>query len=279
VIVLRPIPSRRAAIGAVAAVIVASLALVGCASRVDPVAAPDANDAAPAANDAGPATGVPSPAASTGLAGAGPGRPLRLVTLGDTYTSGYPLGPQYSWPAQLVRALEPEIDLTLAGNLAAQGQTSENVIAEQLWDLPGRRPEVVTIQVGANDIISPDIDLADYRANIGTILDALLDAVPASRIFAISTPDYTLTPRGGAYGDPESVRAEIRDANAILADEAEDRGIAFIDISPVSDRVIEDPTLVAADGLSPSAKQYAGWVELIAPRMRAALHDVARSQG
>jgi hypothetical protein len=44
----------------------------------------------------------------------------------------------------------------------------------------------------------------------------------------------------------------------------------------VSDRVTDDPTLVGADGLSPSAKQYAGWVELIAPRMRVALRDAPR---
>ena len=228
--------------------LVAWLALAGCASTADQLAVPVASDGAVATAQA---------SAAAGRVG-----PLRLVTLGDTYTSGYPLGPQYSWPAQLVRALEPEIALTLAGNLAAQGQTSANVIAEQLWDVPGRRPEVVTIQVGANDIISPDIDLADYRTNIATILDALLDTVPAGRIFAVSTPDYTLTPHGGDYGTREAVRDEVHEANAILADEAERRGIAFIDISPVSDRVADDPTLVAADGLYPSAKQYAGWVEL-----------------
>jgi lysophospholipase L1-like esterase len=247
-----------------------------------PAGAATARSAAETARSAAPAaTTVPAAAtaplvANAPAAGAVRGGPLRLVTLGDTYTSGYPLGPQYSWPAQLVRALEPEIVLTLAGNLAAQGQTSANVIAEQLWDLPGRRPQVVTIQVGANDIISPDIDLADYRTNIGTILDELLDVVPAGRIFAISTPDFTLTPHGGDFGSRTMVRGEIREANAILADEAERRGIAFIEIAPVSDRVTQDPTLVGADGLSPSAKQYAGWVELIAPRLRAALRDSSR---
>jgi lysophospholipase L1-like esterase len=266
VTVLRPIPSRHAAL---LVMLVAGLALAACASTADQVVAPAPSEGPAATVGASPATTAPP-------AGAGRSGPLRLVTLGDTYTSGYPLGPQYSWPAQLVRALEPEIALTLAGNLAAQGQTSANVIAEQLWDVPGRRPGVVTIQVGANDIISPDIDLGDYRTNIATILDALLDTVPAGRIFAVSTPDYTLTPHGGDYGAREAVRDEIREANAILADEAERRGIAFIDISPVSDRVADDPTLVAADGLYPSAKQYAGWVELIAPRMRVALRDAPR---
>ena len=227
--VLRTLLSCRAIF---ASGLVGLVSLVGCAGSAEPSASPTPSELKTVS--ASPA--VPSPAIRVDGS-----RPLRLVTLGDTYTSGWPLGPQYSWPAQLVRALEPQVGLTLAGNLAGQGQTSANVISEQLVDLPGWRPQVVTIQVGANDIISPDIDLDDYRANVRTILDAVLETVPAGRIFAIGTPDYTLTPHGGDFGDRETVRAEIREANTILADEAAQRAIAFIDISPVSDRVSEDP--------------------------------------
>jgi lysophospholipase L1-like esterase len=161
--------------------------------------------------------------------------------------------------------------MTLSRNLAAQGQTSEDVITDQLGAVPELRPHLVTLQVGANDTISPDTDLDEYRANIGTILDALLEDVPAGRIFAVTTPDYTLTEGGGDFGSREAQREEIRAANEILAEETASRAITLIDISPVSDRVAEDPTLVGSDGLYPSAKQYAGWVELIAPPIRAAL--------
>jgi lysophospholipase L1-like esterase len=257
---LRP---RHAAIGAS---LVAWVALAACAGTGAPPTAPLPSVLVV----------LPSPLVTTAPAQPRDGELLRLVTLGDTYTSGWPLGPRYSWPSLLIRALEPDIAMTLAGNLAAQGQTSANVIADQLWDVPGRRPQVVTLQVGANDIISPDIDLDDYRTNIALILDALLETVPASRIFAVSTPDYTLTAHGGDFGDRATIRSEIREANGILAEEAREREITYIDIAPVSDRVAADPTLVWIDGISPSAKQYAGWVELIAPRIRSALSDPAR---
>ena len=65
------------------------------------------------------------------------------------------------------------------------------------------------------------------------------------------------------------VTGEVEALNDITV-AAEERGIVVVDISPVSDRVTEDRTLVV-DGLHPSGKQYAGWVELIAPRMLSAL--------
>jgi lysophospholipase L1-like esterase len=252
----------RAGVTAALAAFLVLAALAGCSSVAAPTPAPSAD--APSASLAAPSA-TPAPVAAVDA--------FRLVTLGDSYTSGSGLRPQDSWPVQLVRTLGPAIPMTLSRNLAAQGHTSENVITDQLGAVPEIRPHVITIQVGANDTISPDIDLAEYRANIGTILDALLDEVPAERIFAVSTPDYTLTARGGDFGRREVQRAEIDEANAILAQETSNRGIALIDISSVSDRVTEDPTLVAPDGLYPSAKQYAGWVELIAPPIRAALED------
>jgi acyl-CoA thioesterase I len=249
----------------IGACLAAWVVLAGCSSAAAP---------APASSDVD-APGSASPASTSevpGQATVAVPDTYRLVTLGDSYTIGVQVRPQDTWPAQLVRTLGSSIPMTLSRNLAGQGQTSENVITDQLSAVPELRPHLVTIQVGANDTISPDIDLDEYRANIATILDALLEDVPASRIFAVSTPDYTLTPRGGDFGSREAQQEEIHGVNAILAEETEARGITFIDIAPVSDRVAEDPTLiVASDGLYPSAKQYSGWVELIAPPIRAAL--------
>ena len=198
-------------------------------------------------------------------------RPLRYVALGDSYTLGARVRLQDNWPNQLVRALDGEIPMVVTANLAQSGRTSQDVIDEQLWVLRTLRPELVSLLVGANDVIAPEVGPDDYRANVATILDALLAELPAQRIFVVTTPDHTLTPRGGDYGDPVVQRAGIAEANAILGEEAASRGIHVIDIGPISSRVADDPSLVAPDGLHPSAKQFAGWVEIIAPQVRALL--------
>lgn len=200
--------------------------------------------------------------------------PVRYVALGDGYVAGTGTSAprRDSWPAQLAQAMAGgQVRLELVDNLAENGQTSQDVLRVQLPQVAALAPDVVTLQVGVNDIIARDISLDDYRANLARILDALLELLPAGRIFVITTPDHTLTERGGDYGPREAGRADVVASNAILAELASERGIAVIDIASVNERAAGDPSLVTGTGPYPSAKQYAGWVEVIGPRVRRAL--------
>jgi lysophospholipase L1-like esterase len=162
------------------------------------------------------------------------------------------------------------VAVELTTNLAEVGRTSQDVIDEQVELVAAYRPNVVTLQIGANDALS-DISLEEYRVSVASILDALLAVVPAHRVFVVTTPDFTLTERGGALAEIGSLSAPVAEFNAIISAEAGSRAISVIDISPISGRVKEDPSLVSSNGQDPSEKQYAGWVELIAPAVRSAL--------
>jgi len=221
-----------------------------------------------------PPSGASAPPASV--------RVLRYVALGDSYPAGTGLeriGER--WPNQLVRALRPETELDLVANLAVAGASTFEVLDAQLPALDGLDAELVTLQVGVNDVVR-DVPLATYRANLERILDGapaadgepavtgLLARLPPDRIVLVETPDYTLAPRGADYRRPGDADA-IAQANAALRAVAAARGIAVVSIAPIADLVSGDPTLVASDGLHPSGKQHAGWVELIAPVVRGLL--------
>ena len=205
-----------------------------------------------------------SPGPSTGSA-------LRYVALGDSYTIGTSAPESDRWPNQLVVAIDagpaPAPRLELAGNLAVNGRTSGDVIRDQLPALDRLAPEFVTLLIGVNDVVQ-GVPEATYRANVGTILDHLLGRLPVGRVLVVTTPDYTVTPAGANYGDPAAQRAAIVRNNAILTDVAGSRGIAVVDIVDLSERAGGDRTLVASDGLHPSGRQYALWVERIAPVVR-----------
>lgn len=192
--------------------------------------------------------------------------PLRYVALGDSYTIG--TGTRQTeerWPDQLVARLGANAPaLQLVANLGVNGFTARDVIETELPRLGILRPGFATLLVGVNDVVQ-GVPEATYARNAAQILDELLAAIPAARIVAVATPDYTVTPQGAAYGDPERQAAGIRRNNEILRELAAARGIAFVDIHDLSLRAADDRSLVAADGLHPSGAQYALWVDRIAP--------------
>ena len=190
---------------------------------------------------------------------------MRYVALGDSYTIGTSVATADRWPDRLVAALgqrEPRLDLV--ANLAVNGYTSADVIRDELPALERLRPEFVSLLIGVNDVVQgvgPDV----YSTNVTRILETLLGRLGPTRILTVATPDYTVTPAGADYGDPRQRHDGIVAVNATLARAASARAIAFVDTFDLSLRAAGDGSLVARDGLHPSGKQYALWVERIVP--------------
>jgi lysophospholipase L1-like esterase len=191
---------------------------------------------------------------------------LRYVALGDSYTIGTATrSPAERWPDQLVAGLgEGATAIDLVANLGVNGYTSRDLIDVELPQLAALEPGLVTVLIGVNDVVQ-GVPEATYRENVSAILDELLGRLPATRIVVVTTPDYTVTPRGADYGDPVAQADAIRRFNAAISELAAKRGVAVVDIHAISLEAANDPTLVADDGLHPSGVQYGRWVERIAP--------------
>jgi acyl-CoA thioesterase-1 len=202
----------------------------------------------------------------------GGGVVLRYVALGDSFSIGTSVAAGQRWPDQLVAALAGDaVSLRLEANLGVDGFTSRDVIDQELPRLDGLRPEFASLLVGVNDVIQ-EVPAGVYRQNVATILDDLIGRLGPTRIVVVTTPDYTVTPSGRDYGDPVVRSAAIRENNVALRRLAEARGIAVVDVFDLSRMAADDRRLVATDGLHPSGRQYAQWVERIAPAVRACLH-------
>ena len=196
---------------------------------------------------------------------------LRYVALGDSYTIGTSVAAPQRWPDQLVGALaHEEPQLELVANLARNGWTSGDVVRAQLPQLGRLAPEFASLLIGVNDVVQ-HVPPQTYRVNLARILDDLLGRLPRARILAVTTPDYTVTPAGASFGDPDGQRAGLVRVNEILAEETAARGITLVDIFDISARAAVDRSLVATDGLHPSGSQYALWVARIAPVVDAML--------
>jgi lysophospholipase L1-like esterase len=187
------------------------------------------------------------------------------VALGDSYTIGTSVQPAERWPDQLVVALGSEPPtLRLVANLGVNGYTSGDLIRDELPPLRSLEPGFVSFLIGVNDVVQ-GVSARAYEANVASILDALLEDLAPNRIVTVAIPDYTVTPAGAEYGDPRQQHDGIVANNLAMARLAAGRGIAYADTFDISLRAATDRSLVADDGLHPSGRQYAAWVERIQP--------------
>jgi acyl-CoA thioesterase-1 len=185
---------------------------------------------------------------------------IAYLALGDSYTIGTGASsPAHSFPsllaARLRKATGRKVEVT---NPAINGFTSEDLIRLELPLAAQIRPRLVTVLIGANDIVQGRSEAA-YRQS----LTAIYDRLEAARVDAISIPDFSATPAAGLFGRPAALRDRIDAFNKAGHEESERRGFGWIDIGEVSRSGLGRPGWLASDDLHPGDAQYANWADHI----------------
>ncbi len=195
--------------------------------------------------------------------------PLRYAVIGDSYSIGEGASEAESWPALLAASLTKSgIAVELVSNPARTGWTTRDAIEMELPLFRAAQPDFGTFMLGVNDWVQ-GVEPAIFRANVAALLDAMLEILPNDkRLLVINVPDFSVTPDGPTYARGRDISAGLAAFNEIIAEESVRRGLPFVDVFPASKRMGEDSSLIAADGLHPSAKAYAEWERLIFPAAR-----------
>lgn len=190
---------------------------------------------------------------------------VRVLALGDSYTAGQSVPKGKSWPSQLADSLIADrVIVTQLTVIARTGWTTTDLLDTLA---AGTTPphDFVTLQIGVNNQFG-GLPLDLFENEFAQLLDraVALAGDDPQRVLALSIPDYSVTPVGSRI-DPDRVRAEIDSYNGLITTVAGDRSVATIDVTDISRLALGDPTLVARDGLHPSAKMYAQWVKVLQP--------------
>lgn len=184
--------------------------------------------------------------------------PERYLALGDSFTIGTGTTPERSFPAVLVARWKTAGRAVQLTNPAMNGYTTDDLIARELPLATTVKPTLVTVLIGANDIVrgrSAD----GYRAQLEKIYAALAAAgVPARALVALPQPDWSVSPAAAPFGRPAELRATIEAFNRIAKEEVLRAGGRYLDLWPLM-RGQADGALLASDGLHPSAAAYAEW--------------------
>jgi acyl-CoA thioesterase-1 len=190
---------------------------------------------------------------------------IRMLALGDSYTVGEGIAEGKSWPNQLSEALEDDRILVDELTVVAHTGWTSTVLLDTLTAAPPSPHDFVTLQIGANNVFGR-VPFAIFESDFVDLLELAIALAgdDAGRVLVLTIPDYTVTEVGSQI-DPEAARVEIDGYNDLIRRVSADQHVALIDVTEISRMALEDPTLVARDGLHPSAKQYALWVEVIRP--------------
>ena len=191
---------------------------------------------------------------------------IRYVALGDSYTIGEGASLDESWPALLARHLRNEgIDVDLVANPSVTGWTTQDLIERELPVFRKAKPNFATLLIGVNDWVQ-GVDEKTFRRRFSFIVDEMLKVLGNKhRILIVTIPDFGVTPTGLKYGRGRNIAEGIASFNKIVVDESAKRGMRVVDIFDLSKKMRADPSLVAADGLHPSRKEYAEWEKVIFP--------------
>lgn len=199
-----------------------------------------------------------------------PKKTLKYIAFGDSYTicTGTNLVAE-QWPTILTKHLsEAGIPTELTYNPSRNGYSTQNLITNELPLLKTNSIDFATLLIGVNDWVR-QIDIETYHKNLNYSIDEIQKKLSNKKhLILITIPDFGVTPQGAGYGNGRDISKGISEFNAIIKSEAKKRDLVCVDIFTISQQMKNNTDLIAADGLHPSAKEYAIWESLILPEVK-----------
>ena len=202
---------------------------------------------------------------------------VKLLSLGDSYTIGQSVCETCRFPEQLKSELESSSNTS--GNLELQviaqtGWTTTNLISAIESVSPNNDFDIVTLLIGVNNQFQGR-DFSLYETEFPALVNtasALASNNPAN-VIVVSIPDYAYTPFGQGFNDSGQISVEIDQYNQFAEDYCSENGISFVYITDITRQGLDNPDLVASDGLHPSELAYSIFVDRILPIALEKLED------
>lgn len=191
---------------------------------------------------------------------------IHYVAIGDSYSIGEGAPPNESWPAVLTQHLNRAgLPMDLVANPSVTGWTTQQAIDHELPVFRNAKPNFGTLQIGVNDWVQ-GVDGKTFRQRFTFLIEQMLAVLgERNRLLIVTIPDFGVTPAGPKYARGRNISEGIAFFNRIIIDESQNRSLRVVDVSQLSKQMAHDPSLVATDGLHPSAKEYAEWEKIIFP--------------
>ena len=198
-----------------------------------------------------------------------PEKKYYYLALGDSYTIGEMLPPPDNFPNQVYLMMKNDtVDFQQPRIVARTGWTTDELemgIAGTIDAEPLRSSyDFVSLLIGVNNQYrGRSVD--NYKIEFEALLKKAISYAgnKVERVVVLSIPDWGVTPFANGR-DKAQIAREIDAYNSTNKQIADQYNIHYIDITPWTREAANDNSLLASDGLHPSAREYKRWAERIA---------------
>ena len=187
------------------------------------------------------------------------------LALGDSYTIGEMVPLTTSFPYQTAQLLRKEgFDFHAPEIIAKTGWTTDELQEAVNHYQFLKNYDFVSLLIGVNNQYrgrSTDEFAVEFEALLKQAIQ--LAHNEKGHVVVLSIPDWGVTPFA-AGRDREMISKEIDIYNAVCREICQRLNIYHIDITTGTREAPADNSLLAADGLHPSGKEYKRWAEQVA---------------
>ncbi|CAN5231561.1 SGNH/GDSL hydrolase family protein [soil metagenome] len=189
----------------------------------------------------------------------------KFLALGDSYTIGESVAEKERWPQQLAKSLRKQgrkIDKPKI--IGVTGWRTDQLKAAINQAHLNNEYGMVSLLIGVNNQYQHK-SVESYEPEFEELLEMAITLAGGRKenVFVVSIPDYGYTP----FGKPkqQEISAAIDQYNDANKTITEKMGVRYINITDLTRKGLDNPEYVAKDGLHPSGKMYALWVERMMP--------------
>jgi lysophospholipase L1-like esterase len=190
---------------------------------------------------------------------------LSLLSIGDSYTIGESVSANESFPNQAVQLLRKAgADFEAAEIVAKTGWTTDEL--QQAINEYQFRPgyDFVTLLIGVNNQYRGRA-VENYKIEFEKLLRQAIAFANGKNdhVIVLSIPDWGVTPFAKDR-DRSTIAKEIDEYNEANKKISLEYHVNYLEITAGTREAVKDLSLLAADGLHPSAKEYHRWAERVA---------------
>ena len=185
------------------------------------------------------------------------------LALGDSYTIGESVPVADRYPVQTIEILKTKkIDFEYPEIIAKTGWTTADLLSAMNTRSLGIY-EIVTLLIGVNNQYQGK-SISEYEEQFIDLLEWSIQLANNNpdHVIVLSVPDYSVTPFARGR-DTDLISKQINSFNLVNKKIASSYQVHYLNITDESRKAVNDPSLIADDGLHYSGKEYSIWAVML----------------